>query len=75
MLERVLEYILRSIVEVPGEVVIQTRHFGAIEKMQITVSKEDIPRVIGRSGRTIKALRVLLNSISGGKRVSLIIND
>ena len=54
------EYIAKSLVEHPEEVeVIQSRQGNRVH-LELRVAKDDMGRVIGKSGRVANAVRVLL---------------
>jgi predicted RNA-binding protein YlqC (UPF0109 family) len=71
MLERVLEFIIREMVEFPDKVFIKSTHYKNMEKISISVSKKDTSKVIGREGKTIHAISTLLNAISDNKKIVL----
>ena len=54
-----VEQIARSLVDAPDEVVVEQLDGGVIE---LTVAPNDLGKVIGRQGRTARALRALLNA-------------
>jgi predicted RNA-binding protein YlqC (UPF0109 family) len=45
--------------------------------LELRVAKSDMGKVIGKKGRTVNAIRALLNAASGkvGKRYILVLND
>ncbi len=68
-----VEFVARSLVDDPTQVqVIQTRQRGKVH-LELKVAKDDMGRVIGKSGRIANALRVLLRVAAAreGKQVSL----
>ncbi len=58
-----VEYVVKQIVEKPDEVVVER----VIDEMGVLitlkVSKDDMGKIIGKSGQTAKALRILLRII------------
>jgi uncharacterized protein len=54
-----LELIAKSLVDAPGEVFVEKFDDGVIE---LEVAESDVGKVIGRQGRTARALRALLNA-------------
>jgi predicted RNA-binding protein YlqC (UPF0109 family) len=58
-----VEYVVKSIVGTPDKVVV-TRSVDSMGVLiTLQVSKEDMGKVIGRSGQTAKAIRILLRVI------------
>ena len=45
------------------------------EVLEVRVNPEDLGRVIGRSGRTAKALRAVVNALADGRRVRVDLID
>ena len=45
------------------------------EVVEVRVNPEDLGRVIGRSGRTAKALRTLVGALADGRRVRVDVVD
>ena len=54
-----LELIAKSLVDAPGEVFVEKFDDGVIE---LEVAEDDVGKVIGRQGRTARALRSLLSA-------------
>jgi hypothetical protein len=54
-----LEFIARSLVDAPDDVFVELFDDGVIE---LEVAEEDVGKVIGRQGRTARALRALLSA-------------
>ena len=54
-----IEYIAKSIVDAPDEVFVEQLDGGVIE---LEVAESDVGKVIGRQGRTARALRALLSA-------------
>ena len=72
-MKELIDYITRSLVDDPTQVQItQTRH-GSQVTVELRVAKEDMGRVIGRSGRVARAMRTLLRVAAGqeNKRATL----
>ena len=62
----VLSYLARSLSNDPESVVIETEERRNGLRLNLTVSPEDMGRVIGRRGRTAQAIRTLVN-VAGAK--------
>ena len=58
IVERVVSYVVKSIVDDPGEVVVTSVERGPNEVVaEVRTAKGDMGRVIGRRGRVAKAIR------------------
>jgi predicted RNA-binding protein YlqC (UPF0109 family) len=62
-----------ALVDSPEEVSVVTSGDSAYVKLELEVAEDDLGRVIGRSGRTAKALRTILSAAAekNGQRCSL----
>ena len=73
MLEEALEHLVRGIVDHPEDVRVDVVNNRRGARLVIRVHPDDLGRVIGRSGRTAKALRQVINGVGGkGIRVDVI---
>lgn len=73
MLEEALSHLVRGIVANPDDVQVDmvTTRRGRV--LEIRVHPEDLGKVIGRSGRTAKALRQVVSAVGGkGIRVDVV---
>ncbi|NCS99900.1 KH domain-containing protein [Candidatus Parcubacteria bacterium] len=72
-----LEFVVKSLVEKPDEVVVDRRVDEMGVLMTLSVSPEDMGKIIGRQGNTAKAIRTLLRVIGmkNNARVNLKINE
>jgi predicted RNA-binding protein YlqC (UPF0109 family) len=57
-----LEFLIRSLVDNPDLVAIEERPTEGATVMRVRVAGSDIGKVIGRQGRTIKAIRALMTA-------------
>jgi predicted RNA-binding protein YlqC (UPF0109 family) len=71
--KELIEYIARSLVDNPTEVQVRQDRMGGRVRLELRVTKEDMGRVIGKSGRVANAMRVLLRVAAArdGKQASL----
>ena len=71
-----VEYVARALADAPDEVQVQER-VGATTAITLRVAPEDLGRVIGRQGKTVKALRTLVSAKARveGRRVMLEVLD
>ena len=72
-----LEYVIKALVDVPGDVKINRTVDEMGVLMTLDVSPADMGKVIGRSGNTAKAIRTLLRVVGmkNNSRVNLKINE
>ena len=77
MLEEALEHLVKGIVDYPDEVRVGSRGMRRGRVLEVRVHPEDLGKVIGRGGRTAKALRTVIGSLAGGSyvRVDLLDTD
>lgn len=72
-MKELIEFIAASLVDDPTQVqVLQSQRGGQVE-LKLEVAKEDMGRIIGKSGRVANAMRVLLRVAAAqeGKRAVL----
>ena len=72
-----LLYIARSLVEHPEQVSVTEVEEGDELTLQLRVAPEDMGKVIGRQGRIVKEIRILMKAVAQrkGKKVSVEIMD
>ncbi|MGB9376968.1 MAG: RNA-binding protein [Mycobacteriales bacterium] len=76
MLEEALEHLVRGIVEHPDDVHVELRTDRRGRTLELRVHPEDLGKVIGRAGRTAKALRQVMGAVGGkGLRVDVVDTD
>ncbi len=76
-MKELIEYIARSVVDDPTQVQVIQRQKGEATEITLQVAKEDMGRVIGRSGRVANAIRMLLQVAAArdGKQALLQISE
>lgn len=74
MLADALEHLVGGIVDNPEDVSVVSRNTRRGELLEIRVNPDDLGRVIGRGGRTARALRTVISALkgSGGVRVDVV---
>jgi predicted RNA-binding protein YlqC (UPF0109 family) len=73
MLEEALDHLVRGIVDHPDEVRVDLRNLRRGQVLEVRVHPDDLGKVIGRAGRTAKALRTVVSALGGrGIRVDLV---
>jgi len=73
IVKELIEYIARSLVEDPTQVNVQQERMGGKVRLELSVAKEDMGRIIGKNGRVANAMRVLLRVAAAreGKQANL----
>lgn len=75
MLEEALEHLVKGIVEHPGDVRVNARRIRSGQILEVRVHPDDLGKVIGRGGRTARAVRTVMDALSGGRRVRVDLLD
>ncbi len=57
-----IDYLVRSLVDDVDAVAITRTETSGGELFQVTVAADDVGKIIGRSGRIVKALRTLMRA-------------
>ena len=60
MFKDLIEYIVKSLVDYPDEVVVREITGETVVIIELTVTEADLGKIIGRYGRTLKAIRSIL---------------
>lgn len=76
-MKELLTYIIQSLVENPDEVSVTERKAEGETVFEVSVAEGDMGKVIGRQGRIVKEIRVLMKAVAQrkGKKVSVEIMD
>jgi predicted RNA-binding protein YlqC (UPF0109 family) len=76
-LENLLLVLARSLVEEPDKVEVSGTETDSRVDLELRVAQEDMGKVIGRGGRTIRAIRTVVKaaSVKLGKRVNVEVPD
>ncbi|MFH0242193.1 RNA-binding protein [Streptomyces sp. HK10] len=73
MLEEALDHLVKGIVDHPDEVQVAARNLRRGRVLEVRVHPDDLGKVIGRNGRTARALRTVVGALGGrGVRVDLV---
>jgi predicted RNA-binding protein YlqC (UPF0109 family) len=59
-MKELIEYIARSLVDHPDQVTVRELGSGNRVRMELNVSRDDMGRVIGKSGKVANSIRTLL---------------
>jgi predicted RNA-binding protein YlqC (UPF0109 family) len=76
-LQNLLVLLVRSIVDEPDSVEVEASESDTRVDLELRVAPDDIGKVIGRGGRTIRAIRTVVKaaSVKVGKRVNVEVAD
>ncbi|HVE71114.1 MAG TPA: KH domain-containing protein [Thermoanaerobaculia bacterium] len=64
MMDELIEFVAKSLVDNPDEVNVHRHQRDQQTVLELEVAEADLGKVIGRQGRTARALRTLLNAAS-----------
>jgi hypothetical protein len=72
-MKELIDMIAKQLVDDPSQVAVKEIDEGGRVRVELTVSKEDMGRVIGKGGRIANSMRVLLRVAAAreGKRATL----
>lgn len=76
-MKELLTYIVQNLVEKPDEVSVTEREANGETVFEVRVADGDMGKVIGRQGRIVKEIRILMKAVAQrkGKKVSVEIID
>lgn len=76
-MKELLSYIARSLVDHPDEVTVDERGTDTETVFEVRVADGDMGKIIGRQGRIVKEIRILMRAVAQrqGKSVSVEIMD
>ena len=76
-MKELLTYIVQNLVDNPGEVSVTEREADGETVFEVRVADGDMGKVIGRQGRIVKEIRILMKAVAQrkGKKVSVEIMD
>jgi uncharacterized protein len=75
VLEEALAHLVRGIVESPDDVRVRPRRLRNGRVLEVRVHPDDLGKVIGRGGRTARALRTVISALAGGRYVRVDLLD
>jgi len=61
-LQELVKFLAVSLVDTPAEVLVEEMEEDGAAVFELTVAEEDLGKVIGKQGRTAKAMRAILNA-------------
>jgi predicted RNA-binding protein YlqC (UPF0109 family) len=76
VLEEALEHLVKGIVDHPRDVTVDMVGGRRGKTLEVRVHPDDLGKVIGRGGRTARALRTVMTGVGGrGLRVDVVDTD
>ncbi|MFH7325505.1 KH domain-containing protein [Desulfurivibrio sp. C05AmB] len=67
-MQDLVAFVARGLVDRPDAVTVSAAEHDDALVLELRVAKEDLGKVIGRQGRTARAMRVLLNAVAPEQR-------
>ena len=63
-MKELIKYIAKALVDYPEQVEVSEVEGGQTSVLELKVAKEDLGKVIGKQGRTARAMRTILSAAS-----------
>ena len=72
-----VKYVVCNLVDKPNVVNVETKNTEKLLVIKVSCQKEDVGKIIGKNGKTIDAIRSLVNGAAGrlGKRANVEVAD
>ena len=67
-MKELVEFIAKRLVDKPEEVIVKERESETTMVIELKVAQEDIGKIIGKEGKTIRSIRLLLSASSAKMR-------
>jgi uncharacterized protein len=67
-MKELVEYLVKSLVDNPQEVILAEEENGGTVLMQLKVADEDLGKIIGKNGNTINAIRTVLQAAASSRK-------
>ena len=71
MLKQLVEYIVKQLVDKPDMVAVVQREDNGKSILDIRVASQDVKRVIGKEGRIVRAIRMMVNCVQQEKNIEI----
>ncbi len=72
-MKNLITRIAQALVDHPEQVVVTEIEGSQISVIELKVAKEDIGKIIGKQGRTVQAIRIILSAASGKAKKQAVI--
>jgi len=72
-MKTLVEYIVKALVDDTDQIVIAERTGRNTTIIELSVAKEDIGKVIGKEGRTINAIRTIVNAAGASQKKRVVL--
>lgn len=63
-MQALIHQIATALVDIPGEVRVEEVLHGDATTLRLRVARSDVGKVIGKDGRTARAMRIILGAVS-----------
>ena len=73
-MKELVEYVARFLVRNPESVNVTETIRDGVPTLELRVAEEDLGRVIGKEGRTAKAMRAILNAAAARKNQRVVLD-
>jgi uncharacterized protein len=67
-LQELVKFLAEALVDAPGEVTVEEMEEEGAAVFELTVAEEDLGKIIGKQGRTARALRTILSAAASKVR-------
>ena len=68
-MEELVRYIVKNLVDNEEEVKIESSREGEVINILVTVSPDDVGKVIGKNGRIAQSIRAIVKSVSAKEKI------
>ncbi len=72
-MKELVDYIAKALVDNPDQVKVNEVEAEQTSVLELSVAKEDLGKVIGKQGRTARAIRTLLSATSAKARKRVVL--
>ncbi len=72
-LQELIQFLAQSLVDRPDEVSVEEMEEQGAAVFELTVAEEDLGKVIGKQGRTARALRTVLSAAASKSRTRAVL--